>query len=450
MMIMKTLFSKILPLWSLTLLLAFGLGGCKGTQEPDTTVSKDLGISQSELVMQKGTTAELEVTGGSGRYRLQIPKVGQLTGEVRGSKIILHALASGENALTLTDVTTGSTLPLKVTVREEVTLVTVPDDVAMYAGGELVLRVSGGSGDYTAAAADDKIATVLENTSGKIILRGVSKGSTTLLITDKVNDGVKTEVPVEVRLLPFEINKQIIEMQTNDQGAIQINSGNGAYEVSVDKPEVLECTVVGNAVQLKSNTKSGTAVVTIKDTNLDEVIKVSVKISYRSLALDEDSFSLPVGFPNAIYIRDGNGSYSVRVTEGADLVTASVKDGVITVDTKEEGYATLVLKDEISGEEMEFQVEVRPLIQERQLSDYSLTLHVGETKQIVHLQPERWWSPTMTQKPDGLLKVVNSITNDYKPVYTIVGLKEGRTLLEISTYWDGVVAEIPVTVLPAK
>ena len=150
----------------------------------DGDESGKLKFSQSQAEMEKGKTVQVLVKNGTAPFTAKSGNDTVLTTKVSNDTITLTGIAVGAVSVTVTDKNN-----LKGAIVARVTEATADieldkKEVSMEQGKEETVSILKGTAPYTVSVKDNKVVTATEK-DGKITLKGIKAGSTTVLITDK-------------------------------------------------------------------------------------------------------------------------------------------------------------------------------------------------------------------------------------------------------------------------
>lgn len=150
----------------------------------DENESGKLKFSQSQAEMEKGKTVRVLVKNGTAPFTAKSGNDAVLTAKVSKDTITLTGIAEGAVSVTVTDKNN-----LKGAIVARVTKATADieldkKEVSMEQGKEETVSILKGTAPYTVSVKDPKVVTATEK-DGKITLKGIKAGSTTVLITDK-------------------------------------------------------------------------------------------------------------------------------------------------------------------------------------------------------------------------------------------------------------------------
>lgn len=211
---------------------------------------------------------------------------------------------------------------------------------------------------------DAKIAAA-QIVDSKIVISGLKAGRTLLSLKNDGNKRAKVEVIVT------ELQNVILEQETIDvhlgpngeqaSSTVAITAGNGEYTAISSKPEFASVEVTDDNTLNITGIAEGETGISVID-RLGQVATVLVNVigpSY-DLTVDVDPetpFVIEKGAPSVIInITSGNGDYQVE-TSNANIVTASLNNTQITLNSVKDGYGTVTLTDR-KGRTIVFSIEV--------------------------------------------------------------------------------------------
>ncbi|AMD84105.1 hypothetical protein SAMN05444369_10867 [Capnocytophaga haemolytica] len=156
----------------------------------------ELRLSKTEVrFTATGTTATVEISGGTESYTVSTSDATVAQATVSGSTVSLTALKWGTATVTVTDVHTAQQQTIAVTVQEETLTFSLPA-VELAVGATQTLTITSGTASYTLSGFDRGVATA--TVSGTVIsITGVATGTTTLTVTDSKK--VKGDVPITIK-----------------------------------------------------------------------------------------------------------------------------------------------------------------------------------------------------------------------------------------------------------
>lgn len=211
---------------------------------------------------------------------------------------------------------------------------------------------------------DAKIAAA-QIVDGKIAISGLKAGRALLSLRDNNNKRAKVEVIVT------ELQNVVLEQKTIDihlgpngeqiSSSVAITAGNGGYTAISSKPEYATVEVADDNTLNITGIAEGEGSISVID-RLGQVATVLVNVigpSY-DLTVDTDPATpivIEKGAPSVVInITGGNGDYQV-VTSDVNIVTASLNNTQITLNSVKDGYGTVTLTDR-KGRTIVFSIEV--------------------------------------------------------------------------------------------
>lgn len=176
---------------SLTLLV--GCSKDEDTPTPPPTPPITLGATQ--LAMQSGTATEVTIQGGNGVYQLNIVPQDVVSATVQNGKVLLQALKAGTAKLTFTSLTQQANLVVTVNT---LPIVLEQTEISFLEVLTAEVPIQGGNGTFQITETPKGVvsATIQE---GKLILKGVKSGNTTITIS---SGGKQATLSVELLRAP--------------------------------------------------------------------------------------------------------------------------------------------------------------------------------------------------------------------------------------------------------
>lgn len=130
-------------------------------------------------------TASILISGGSNSYSVSAADSTVATATISASTVTVLGKKNGSTVLTVTDLATGRTVDIGVTISSSLTVSTTA--ITMAVGGATPVIVNTGSGSYAAVSLNTGVATVAPiSGSGPFTISGVTLGATTVEITDSI------------------------------------------------------------------------------------------------------------------------------------------------------------------------------------------------------------------------------------------------------------------------
>ncbi|MDR1879656.1 MAG: hypothetical protein LBQ78_01815 [Tannerellaceae bacterium] len=211
-------------------------------------------------------------------------------------------------------------------------------------GGEGVILITKGNGNYKVTTSNENVATV-EARGDSLIVTGLQSGKADIAITDWVKKSASAKVVVK-RLEELLLSQESINLFTGQSDSLAVYTGNGGYTVASSDNSVAVAAVDEEGKITISGVKRGTATFTVTD-QLKKSVTFTANVS-NPLLLDrtEDIYMLETGVPFEIGILDGNGGYTASVSSSSYLECV-VTGTTVTVKGKRFGKAnaTFTVKD---------------------------------------------------------------------------------------------------------
>ncbi|RNC67042.1 pilus assembly protein N-terminal domain-containing protein [Proteiniphilum sp. X52] len=147
------------------------------------------------------------------------------------------------------------------------------DKVGVVVGSTATVTVSGGTSPYAAAPSDTKIATTTVDKS-TITIKGVAKGTATVVVTDKDKNSGKITVTVKEGL---SFDKTSVEVEANKETVVNITGGTAPYAAETKDATIASATIDGNKITVKG-LKAGKTTITVTDKDKKNIGTVSVTV----------------------------------------------------------------------------------------------------------------------------------------------------------------------------
>ncbi len=254
----------------------------------EVVVKAVLALEKSAVDVVEGGEAVVAITSGSGKYAVTSSKYAVAKATIDGTNVKITGVAKGDAIVTVKDTDTNVEKKINVVVKSDLAIGT--DSVEIVEGGEKVVEITKGTGNYTVASADKNIATAAVN-GNKIAITAVAAGTTKVTVTDtETNSTVDINVLVKPALNFGESEVTLFE---NEEKIITIDKGTGNYAAVSSKEEVATVTVDGKNIKIKAVAK-GEAVVTVTDTETNKKKEVKVTVKAR-LALEKTELTINQG-----------------------------------------------------------------------------------------------------------------------------------------------------------
>lgn len=174
-------------------IFALTITSCDDDDDAPVDVLK---CTPEQVEVAPGATATVTVSGGTEPYTVASGDSEIVTAKIDKNVITLTGVSEGTTNIVVTD-NNNLKATVSVSVKDaEPELDFDKSEVAMAAGAEESVTVSGGTAPYTAVSGDEEIATV-EVSDGVITIKGVKAGTTTVTVTDSKEKSGSISVTVE-------------------------------------------------------------------------------------------------------------------------------------------------------------------------------------------------------------------------------------------------------------
>ena len=158
--------------------LAVTMGSCDKNDDPKVP---DLKCTPSKVEVAPGKTATVTVSGGTAPFTVTSSDSKIATAKADKNTITITGVKNGTATILISDSKKLTKVPVMVKdMASELDF--DKKSISVTAGKEETVTVKGGSAPFTATAKDTKIATVTIK-DGKIIIKGVKAGSTSVTVT---------------------------------------------------------------------------------------------------------------------------------------------------------------------------------------------------------------------------------------------------------------------------
>ena len=246
------------------------------------------------------------------------------------------------------------------------TAVLEPTSVTVVVGAEATSQIKvtnyTGTATYKVASKDDKIATAsVDAANGKITVKGVAAGDTTVTATVTMGSVTKTlELPVKVTAkMAITLDKTAVTVYSNPKSTATVTatvSGSGTVTASSSDTNIATVSVNGKTITI-TGVKAGSATITAvyKEGNSEVKATCTVKVGTSNPREDKTTV-LKDTSGRELYVLDGNNQY--RLAHYADYYTSS--KFYIKEATRYTGWQTLDGKvyffkadgDKVTGEQV--------------------------------------------------------------------------------------------------
>ncbi len=308
----------------------------------------DLSIFRTEISLEVGESAKVEITAGTGEYEIQSENTDIATASLSKNMITISALKEGVARIVITDKNTEQSQTIKVTVSPKTPDLAIDKTVVSLEVEQTVTEnITAGSGNYTLTSSNEKIATATEK-GGKITLTAKGEGTATITIKDNKTEQTKTiKVSVTAKTPNIAIGTPKINSLEKGKTAtlLTITAGSGNYTVTSSATKKATVTEKDGVVTVTA-VSEGDVTITIKDNKTGQTKTVKLKVTAKTadLAIEKTEVSLEEEQIATVNITAGSGKYTVTSSD-TKKATVTEKDGVVTITAVNEGDVTITIKD---------------------------------------------------------------------------------------------------------
>ncbi len=284
-----------------------------------------LALEKSAVDVVVGGEAVVAIKSGSGKYAITSSKDAVAKASIDGTNVKITGVAKGNAVVTVKDTDTNVEKKINVVVKSA--LVVGTDNVEIVEGGEKVVEITNGTGNYTVASADENVAVAVLN-GNKITITAVVAGTTKVTVTDTETNST-ADINVLVKpALGFDVAE--VTLFEDEEKTITIDKGTGNYAAVSSNEEVATVTVDGKNIKIKAVAK-GEAVVTVTDIETDKKKEIKVTVKAR-LYLEKTELTVNIGETERVDIFNvENDTYEV-VVEPADVLNVEKGGGMVAPD----------------------------------------------------------------------------------------------------------------------
>ncbi len=409
----------------------------------------DLEVFKTEIALEVGESAKVEITAGTGEYEVKSKNTDIATASLSKNMITISALKEGVTQIVVTDKNTEQSQEIKVTISPKMPDLAIGEQKtnSLEIGQTAtLLTITAGSGSYTVTSSDTKKATVTEK-DGVITVTAKGEGEVTVTIKDNKTGQTKTvKVTISPKTPDLAIGEQKIKNLEVGQTAtlLTITAGSGNYTVTSSDTKKATVSEKDGAVTITA-VGEGEVTISIKDNKTGQIktVKITINPKTPDLAIGEQKINkLEVGqTATLLTITAGSGNYMVTSSD-TKKATVTEKDGVVSITAKGEGEVTITIKDNKTGQTKTVKVSVSPktpdlAIDKTQVS-FSLGIEPFEEKVTIIAGSGNY---TATSSNDKIAKAslennvvtislgddTNSITGSAEAIITVTDTKTGQT-----------------------
>lgn len=152
------------------------------------------------------------------------------------------------------------------------------EKVEVPVGEKVTISVKDGEAPYTPVVKDKEVATAeVDKETEVITITGVSKGETTLVVTDsKLNTGTIT---ILVKKDGIDFDKEELTLKVDAEEVVTILGGTAPYEAKVEKEDIASATIVDGENKLTvKGLKAGTTLITVIGIDKKNIGTLSVTV----------------------------------------------------------------------------------------------------------------------------------------------------------------------------
>ncbi|MDO4782958.1 MAG: SUMF1/EgtB/PvdO family nonheme iron enzyme [Capnocytophaga felis] len=314
------------------------------TVQVKISVVEKLSLNKSELVIKANDSGVISVVG-SGQYVIKSSDEAIAKATLSGDKITVKSGKAGSATISVTDAKTGKASDVKIVVIADVSL--SKREVILERGKEnQEVVVNSGSGEYTVSSANSNVATA-SISEGKLIIRGVSQGTTQVSVKD-TKTGKVAEVRVVVTVANITLSSLSTTLKATETTNINILTGSGSYEVTSNSIAVASASINGNKVVITGKA-IGSAKVTVKDKISGKVAVINVTVSAKqNIKLAHTTTEIKVGVSRNVVISTGSGNY-VAVSGNTGVATANISGNVLIVKGIKAGSTNITVSNGVDN-----------------------------------------------------------------------------------------------------
>ena len=303
-----------------------------------------LDASPKVLFIQTGSSADVLLSGGSGKFDVAVANTGIANVVLTGNTMRVTAGSmAGATTVTVRDqADQGKTVSISVTVTSGAVgaLVASPSTLGIQSGATADVLLSGGSGKYDFAVSNSAVANAVLAGNKLTVTAGTTTGSATVTVRDQADATRSVVISVTVTTGPAPV-KPMTASPSAATGSVQetlqflLQGGTGPYSVVVSNPSVASVTlpVVGNLVNVLL-LQAGQATLVVTDANgqtlnigvtSNQAQQASLRFAPSAFEIGEDSLQ-----PVALTVFGGTPPYRA-VTSDLTLSGVAVNGNEFTV-----------------------------------------------------------------------------------------------------------------------
>ena len=301
---------------------------------------------------------------------------------------------SGYAIITVTDTQTGETASFEVNVYPPAPHFSLSEESLSLSTGERAkVYPNNGNGRYTCESSNRNVATVAytdeEYPGGPLaldyffLITAVSPGTATITVTD-TQSGQTATVEVTIKN-PLRLTPNELTLVCGEDVSVSVSDGSGNYTVKSSDENVVTVSEFinenGNDVFFMHAVNTGTATITVADTQSGQKGSIEVKVYENNLPLTLATSTLSMGYNDVeiVEITSGYGNYTVTSSD-EDVVYTYIEEDRVIIYSMGIGTATITVTDTKSGKTATIEVTAAylPLI----LASSSLSMIAGNVQEV--------------------------------------------------------------------
>ncbi len=387
-----------------------------------------LTTSPQTVTLQSGASADVLLSGGSGKYDFAVSNSATASATLTGNKLTITAGAiNGTATVTVRDQADSSrSVVVSVTVNggagSSTTLAASPQTLTVQSGAAADVLLSGGSGKFDFAVSNTAVATAKLDGNKLTVTAGMTSGTATVTVRDLADQTRMVVIRVTVNtgagpLTPLSASPSILAVQSGASADVLLNGGSGKYDFATSNSAVATAVLAVNKLTVTAGTTTGSATVTVRDqTDATRIVVIPVTVTAgpapaKPMTASPSAAAGSVSETLRFLLQGGTAPYSVVVSNpSVATVTLPVADNLVNVELKQAGQATLVVTD-ANGQTLNIQVTSNQA-QQASLRFAPSAFEIGEDSLLpVTLTVFGGTPPYRAETSDLTLSSVNVTTN---------------------------------------
>lgn len=367
-------------------------------------VNLPFSVATTETTLHVGASKSIAITSGNGSYEVvgadeKIVATTFSSTTSTTTAIVFKGKEEGSTTVKIKDKTSQEVVEVKVVVQLLKLEFSIKEEVFEFAPNcsESSFQIFG-SGEYElmmdnpnidASLAVDEIGTKIifnakGKTEGKLTVRDLETNFEKSIKIKSLEDFVvnigtdKTEIKTW--------SKVTYKVAKGYDYSIKVLKGNGNYEISTSNSTVAEVSNDNNGMKFTTKDLGQVNIVMIDKANLCLKIEIGIEVVNmdKKLQLETDKIQIQEGYLSFIRIISGNGNYAVESTNPS-IVSASVEEDFIQIETNAVGKATLTVTDLKTNEKKTLEIDVIKALKPLILEPSSISVHKGKTEEAIIL-----------------------------------------------------------------